>query len=213
VYSGKMQTPAPSQTDRTARLRWALERELRPGESVLWHGWQLGRIEPREFLGYVFAVPWTAFSLAWTGIAAVAVFNAAPDENALGLAAWAFPLFGLPFVAVGAWMLGKPFKPLLERGRVLYVVTAERVLKLSLARTLEVTAVPAARIGMAQRREERDGTGVLQLAVKVGADSDGDRETEHFVIGAVEDVMGAQQAVNAIAAGGRNAAVAAALSS
>lgn len=196
-----------------ARLKLALERELQPGESVLWHGWQLGRIDPRHFLTYVFAIPWTAFSLAWTGIAAVAVASAGPGENELGLVAWAFPLFGVPFIAVGAWMLGRPFVPLLERGRVLYVVTGERVLKLSLARELAVTAVPAARIGMAERREQRDGTGTLQLAVRIGTDSDGDRQTEHFVIGAVDDVMGAQQAVNRIAALGREEPVAGALSS
>jgi hypothetical protein len=208
-----MQSPASPETDRSTRLRQALERELRPGENVLWHGWQLGRLDPRHFLVYVFAVPWTAFALAWTGIAAAAVASAVPGENELGLVAWAFPLFGLPFIAVGAWMLGKPFMPLLERGRVLYVITAERVLKLSLVRTLEVTAVPAARIGMVERREERDGTGMLQLAVKVGTNSDGDRQTEHFVIGAVEDVMGAQQALNSIAVGGRVQSNAAALSS
>ncbi|WP_324075185.1 MAG: hypothetical protein RSE14_00555 [Erythrobacter sp.] len=208
-----MQAPAPLETDRTARLRLALERELRPGESVLWHGWQLARIDPRQFLGYVFAIPWTAFSLAWTGIAVAAVASAGPGENELGLVAWAFPLFGLPFVAVGAWMLGQPFKPLRERGRVLYVITDERVLKLSLARALDVTAVPAARIGMAERREQRDGTGILQLAVKVGIDSDGDRQTEHFVIGAVEDVMGAQEALNRIATVGRDQPVMGALSS
>jgi hypothetical protein len=87
------------------------------------------------------------------------------------------------------------------------------VLKLSLARALDVTAVPAARIGMAERREQRDGTGILQLAVKVGIDSDGDRQTEHFVIGAVEDVMGAQEALNRIATVGRDQPVMGALSS
>lgn len=208
-----MQARAPSETDRTARLRLALERELRPGENVLWHGWQLGQIDPRHFLSYILAIPWTAFALAWTGIAAVAVASAGPGENELGLAAWAFPLFGVPFVAVGAWMLGKPFVPLLERGRVLYVVTGERVLKLRLARELEVTVVSAERIGMAERREQHDGTGMLQLAVRIGTDSDGDRQTEHFVIGAVEDVMGAQQAVNRIAAGAREEPRTAALSS
>jgi hypothetical protein len=64
--------------------------------------------------------------------------------------------------------------------------------------------VPAERIGLAERQEKRDGTGTLSLAVKVGRDSDGDRQTESFLIGLVADVMGAQEAVNRIA--GRSSA-------
>jgi hypothetical protein len=40
---------------------------------------------------------------------------------------------------------------------------------------LTVTTIPADRIGLAERREHRDGTGTLTLAVKIGKDSDGDR--------------------------------------
>lgn len=184
-----------------ARLRAALERELGPDEVVQWHGWQLGRIEPRMFGIYIFAVPWTLFSLAWTGIATTAV--AASGQTGLGLFAWAFPLFGLPFVAVGAWMLSRPFVPLWERGRVLYVVTDKRVLKLSLGRALTIKTVPADRIGLAERREEAHGTGTLSLAVRIGRDSDGDRQTESFEIGPVGDIAGAAAAVGGIAAAGR----------
>ncbi len=184
-----------------ARLRLALERELGPDETVQWHGWQLGRIDPRAFLSYVFAVPWTVFSLAWTGIAAGAV--AASGQTGLGLFAWAFPLFGLPFVAVGGWMLSRPFVPLWERGRVLYVATDRRVLKLCIGRALSIKTVPADRIGLVQRSERTDGTGTLSLAVRIGRDSDGDRQTESFDIGPVADIMGAKEAIDRIAAGAR----------
>lgn len=184
-----------------ARLRAALERELGPDEVVQWHGWQLGRIEPRMFGIYIFAVPWTLFSLAWTGIATTAV--AASEQTGLGLFAWAFPLFGLPFVAVGGWMLSRPFVPLWERGRVLYVVTDKRVLKLSLGRALTIKTVPADRIGLAERREEARGTGTLSLAVRIGRDSDGDRQIESFEIGPVGDIAGAAAAIGGIAAAAR----------
>lgn len=183
------------------RLRGALERELGPDEAVGWHGWQLGRIDPKAFLTYVFAVPWTAFSLAWTGIAAGAVASA--DLDGLSLFAWAFPLFGLPFIAVGAWMLSRPFVPLWERGRVLYVVTDRRVLKLSLGGDLVVKTVPAERIGLAERREQAGGTGSLSLAVRIGRDSDGDKQTETFEIGPVADIVGAAGAIARIAPGAR----------
>ncbi len=187
-----------------ARLRQALERELASNETVQWHGWQLARLDPRTFLIYVFAVPWTVFALMWTGIAAGAV--ASMGNEGPGLIAWGFPLFGLPFIAVGAWMLSRPFVPLWERGRVLYVITDKRVLKLSLGRELVVTAVPADRIGLAERRERPSGTGTLSLAVRIGRDSDGDKQTETFAIGPVDDIIGAQAAVDRIAAGTRPAA-------
>ncbi|NJS14969.1 MAG: hypothetical protein HC788_10590 [Sphingopyxis sp.] len=97
---------AQPDTARMAQLRGALERELGPDEDVLWHGWHLGQIDPRDFMIYVFAVPWTAFSIAWTGIAAMAI--AGSGEDGPGLIGWAFPLFGLPFIAVGLWMLSRP---------------------------------------------------------------------------------------------------------
>ena len=68
-----MTDPTKPENTAMARLRHALERELQAGETVEWHGWQQGRIDPKLFLSYIFAVPWTAFSLAWTGIAAAAV--------------------------------------------------------------------------------------------------------------------------------------------
>lgn len=181
-----------------SRLRLALERELHADEAVLWHGWQLGRLEPRAFAIYLFAIPWTAFALMWTALAAGAMVQS--GEEGPGWIGWAFPLFGLPFVAIGLLMLARPFGPLLERGRVLYVVTDQRVLKLGLVRQLVVETVPADRIGLVQRHEQSDGSGRLQLAVKIGRDSDGDRKVDYFEIGNVGDVMGAQQALDRIAA-------------
>lgn len=181
-----------------SRLRLALERELHGGEAVVWHGWQLARLELRSFGLYVFAIPWTAFSLLWTTMATLAMAHSG-DEGP-GWIGWAFPMFGLPFVGVGLWMLARPFLPLMQKGRVLYVVTDHRVLKLSLWRELEVQTVPAGRIGYTLRHEQRDGTGRLQIAVRVGKDSDGDRQIEFFEIGNVADVIGAQEALNRIAA-------------
>ena len=191
-----------------ARLRQALENELQPGESLVWHGWQLARIDPRSFLIYVFAVPWTAFSLMWTVLASGAI-----GVSGIGLVGIAFPLFGLPFIAIGCWMLARPFVPLWERGRVLYVVTDRRVIKLVSGRALVVKSVIADRLGLAERREQADGTGSLSLAVRIGRDSDGDKQTETFDIGPVADISGASAAIDRIAARGKPEGPAGALSS
>lgn len=194
-----------------ARLRQALERELVAGETVEWHGWQLARVDPKQFLSYVFAIPWTAFSLAWTGIAAAAVASGGAED--VGFVAWAFPLFGVPFVAVGAWMLSRPFVPLWERGRVLYVVTPRRLLKLAIGSDLTIDAVPADRVGPVQRRERPDGSGWLRLAIRIGRDSDGDKQIDYFDIGPVAGVAEAGAAIERLASGLPPAEAAAALSS
>ncbi|MFM7377571.1 MAG: hypothetical protein ACKO1O_05490 [Erythrobacter sp.] len=201
----------PPDSTAMARLRQALERELGPGETVEWHGWQQARVDPKQFLFYVFALPWTAFSLAWTGIATAAVASGGAED--VGFVAWAFPLFGVPFVAVGAWMLSRPFVPLWERGRVLYVVTTRRVLKLAIGSDLTIDTVPADRVGPVQRLERPDGSGWLRLAVRIGRDSDGDKQTEYFDIGRVAEVAGAGTAIERLASGTAPAQAAGALSS
>ena len=175
------------------RLDLALGRELRSGERVVWQGMKLARSEPKGFALYVLAIPWTAFALFWTAIAAAGV-----SEMDGGLLAWGFPLFGTPFILVGLAMLSVPFVPLFQRGRILFAVTDQRVLRLSLGRNLSVKSVPADRIGQIERDESRDGTGSLKLAVRIGRDSDGDAKTEHFDLGRVADVMTAQRAVEAL---------------
>lgn len=77
------------------------------------------------------------------------------------------------------------------------------ILKLSYGRELSIKAAPADRIGLVQRTEGRGATGTLSLAIRIGRDSNGDRQTASFDIGLVADVMGAQAAIDRIAAGAR----------
>ncbi len=55
------------------RLDLALSRELRVGERVQWSGMKLARVEWTHFGIYAFAIPWTAFSLFWTFMAAAGI--------------------------------------------------------------------------------------------------------------------------------------------
>lgn len=182
--------PASRQT----RLELALQRELDGDERVIWKGKQLARVSLKAFAIYLFAVPWTAFALFWTAMASFGV-SAMEDEGPAGWMAWAFPLFGVPFVLVGIAMLSTPFIPLWQRGKVVYAITNRRILRLSLGRSLNVKSVPSERLGLVDRHETRLGHGSLKLAVRVGTDSDGDKRTEHFDLGEVADVMGAHEAI------------------
>lgn len=168
-------------------LSLALSRELQTGERVLWQGRPLKRVDLLSFSLYLFAIPWTAFALFWTAMAFAGVNGS--DDSDLSWFAYAFPLFGLPFIGVGIGMLVSPFLPLFTANKTLFAVTDRRLIKLTLGRTLSSDTVPASRIGLIRRKERPDGSGILSIATRVGTDSDGNRTTESFLIGHVENVM------------------------
>ncbi len=181
---------------RRYRLDLALSQELRDAERIVWRGEELGSLELAPFAIYIFAVPWTAFSLLWTSMAATAVVSGGHGGTEGGILAWAFPLFGTPFIAAGIGMMAVPFAPWWNRGKVVYAITSERVIKVRLGRVLDVETCPKERIGATQRKEHSSGRGRLKLAVAIGRDSDGDPKTEYFVLGPVADIRGAQNALD-----------------
>ena len=173
-------------------LDLALKREMRSAERVLWQGRQLARVSSKGFGLYFFAIPWTAFALFWT---AMAGWGASEMQEDTGFLSWAFPLFGLPFILIGLAMMSAPFLPLFNKGKVAFAVTNQRLIRIRLGRKLDVKSVPARRIGHIERTEGRDGAGTLKIAVSVGTDSDGDRHTEYFELGEVQDVLRAHDEV------------------
>ena len=187
-----MDRMTPPQTLQPDRLALALDRELRRGERVVWEQRQIARVAYPAFAIYLFAIPWTAFALFWTAIASAGA-SSMDDES--GFIIWAFPLFGVPFILIGLAMLGSPFLPLLSKGKVLFAVTNQRIIKLRLGRTINVESVPAERIGMIHRNERPDGSGSLKVAVGIGRDSDGDTRTEYLNIGEVADVLTAHDLI------------------
>ncbi|ALE16050.1 hypothetical protein AMC99_00746 [Altererythrobacter epoxidivorans] len=176
-------------------LDLALRRELRVGERVVWQARPLPRVQKLAFWIYLFAIPWTAFSVFWTVMAAQGI---EASSGPGGWLAWAFPLFGVPFVVVGLGMLLTPFKPLYDRNKILFAVTNERLLEIRLHGSLSVRSVPTSRIGLIERMENRDGSGFLKVAIGVGKDSDGDSTVEHMAIGQVPDVMTAYEKISEI---------------
>ncbi|MFN2099976.1 hypothetical protein [Altererythrobacter sp. MF3-039] len=184
-------TYVPSKTGST-ELFGALERELRDRERILWQGEQIARIAIKGFALYFFAIPWTAFAVFWTAMASLGAREMQDEASWL---AWAFPAFGIPFILVGIGMLGAPFLPALQKGKVLYAVTNQRVLRIKAGRSFSVKSVPARRIGMVERSEKADGSGSLKIAIGIGTDSDGDRTTEYFELGEVENVRSAHDQI------------------
>lgn len=171
------------------QLDLALHDELRESEVVVWSGMKLARIEPKGFGIYLFAIPWTAFALFWTSLAFL--FTRGDD----GVMGWAFPLFGTPFILIGIGMLASPFLPYFQRGRILFAITNQRVLQLSLGSDLTVTSVPASRVGDITRMQSPDGSGSVELTLTASVTSFHGRKIKSMIIGRVDDIRGAYEAV------------------
>ena len=100
---------------------------LLPGEEILWDGQpQLnGRLSAGSAGISVFGIIWLSFSLFWT-IGAFATTRASGTIGILGLL---FPLFGLPFIAIGVFMVF--FLPAKQRAKnqsAYYYVTDKRII-------------------------------------------------------------------------------------
>jgi hypothetical protein len=188
----------------TDPLEMALQRELRRGERVLWRGRPLARVAWRALAIWLFAVPWTAFSLFWT---AMAFAGAQALDDGVGVLGYAFPLFGTPFIVVGLGMLSVPFVPLFTARRTLFAVTDQRLLRIYLGRRLTTKSVEGGRIGEIERSERRDGSGGLKIVIGSHLDSDGDRRIDTFELGEIENVMAVEARVHELAERARRPAL------
>jgi hypothetical protein len=135
---------------------------LSSGEKVIWTG-----MPPRSLLvlhmADLFIVPffvvWTGFACFWE-LSVLAIFL----ENGGNLASPAIimPLFGLPFVGIGFFMLGGRFiGDALVRRRTFYALTDRRVLLVTGLRGQSVTTLPLEKIDNVGLTLHRNGRGTI----------------------------------------------------
>jgi len=147
------------------------------------------------FAIWVFAVPWTAFSLAWTGIALtvyLATFSS-PDMAGARWWAWVMPLFGTPFIAVGAWMLYQPIRLRTEASRTMHALTDRRLLSVTLGQTRTTKSVDLRKLGPVTVKTRANGWGDLSVETGSSIDSDGDRQTDRFQMIGIPEVARLQR--------------------
>jgi hypothetical protein len=157
-------------------LREKADRELESGEQVEWLEMPVPRyFTPAATAGFLFGIPWTAFAIFWTVVAAWGTSKAG-DAGFF----WAFPLFGLPFIAIGFGMLSGPIWAYRKALKTVYVITNRRAITFDGGRTRTIRSYPPEELRNVYRKERKDGTGDIIISRRAWRDSDGDRQSEEL---------------------------------
>lgn len=177
-----MDTGLPPET-----LETALRKELRAGERLLWSGRMIGRVGLAQMAIWLFAIPWTAFALFWTGMAWLMTRGIADDPFGLF-----FPLFGIPFVLIGFGMLASPFLRAISAKYTIFGVTDQRIVRLFLRKSLRTESIEAHQVGAMNRTERGDGSGSIKITVR----SDASGRPTSFTLGPVTEIRAAERAID-----------------
>jgi hypothetical protein len=137
----------------------ALQSELLPGETLLWTGQPSSRvIFHKEDL---FLIP---FSLMWGGFAIFWELGVTGSFGQLRTAPFFFTLWGIPFVVIGQYLIwGRFIYSAWKKRKIVYGLTARRVLILDTAwkRSLQATYID--QIPVIEKTLRSDGIGTLRF--------------------------------------------------
>jgi hypothetical protein len=134
-----------------------IRNELKGHESLLWAG------KPRQGLrltaGDALMIP---FSLMWCGFAVVWEVTAIRAGGP-----FFFVLWGLPFVAVGLYLVfGRFFADAYRRGRTFYGLTGERVLIVTLVRARKVESLGLTGLSQVELTEKAQRRGSIRFGAQ-----------------------------------------------
>ncbi len=149
-------THLPGQTQ---QLPAELQRELSGTERLLWWGRPIAgmRLRGSDAVGIPFSLMWGGFAVFWE---TMAIRSKAP---------FFFKLWGLPFVAVGLYLVaGRFLYDAWRRSRTAYALTNERVILLSGGVRPSVLSLRLATIPSLSLAEGRGGVGTLSFGGGAG---------------------------------------------
>lgn len=138
--------------------------DLLPGERVLWSG------RPNPGLRFVKSNPgnlvggciFTGFALFWTS----AAFAMTWLSDAPPFFRFVFPLFGLPFVAIGlAILFGSTFSVARDAKRTAYAITDKRLITVVEKGSREVNSFNLERLESTDLQEGGDGVGTITFTI------------------------------------------------
>jgi hypothetical protein len=173
----------------SVRLNVALRQELAIGETLLWSAMPDPKRMRVVFWLWLFAVPWLLFALFWEGIAISMTVGGLVQHDA-NFSWWMmiFPMFGLPFVAIGFWLVNKPLIVLADARHQIHALTNRRLITLTMRKDKDLKSVDIAKTGPISRKEKADGWGSITIETGSHRDSDGDQITDRFEFYGIPEV-------------------------
>ncbi len=167
-------------------LNYLESQVLLPGEKVVWKGRPDGTASAKVgIFQFFFGIFFFAFSVFW-------MYMAFSMDGGL------FALFGIPFVAIGFWMVSSPVRQYLHAGKTYYAITDKRVIILTRkGEGYIVNPITAEEMADYQRIDAGNGTGSIRLKTTVRRNSEGTSTTTEVTDGlwGIHDVRGAAEAI------------------
>ncbi len=183
-------------------LHYVQNSVLQPREKLVWKGRPNPLAAASVGLGlFFFGIFFFGFAIFWTaGASAAAWAVRAADGQVFPLFAGVFPLFGVPFLAVGAWMVSGPVRNYLRAARSYYAITDKRILIITAGRGYTVRTIFADKINDYERTDNGDGSGSIRLKKTIINSGRGTRSSVVFADGlwGIADVKGAADAITAL---------------
>jgi hypothetical protein len=136
----------------------AIEQELSPGERLVWSGQPRQGIRLRASDAFLipFSIFWCGFAVFWELGALTAATKAG------GPVAVVFPVFGVPFVLIGLYLVfGRFLVDARTRERTFYGVTTERVIIVSGLFSRRTKSLSLRTLTDVSLTERRDGSGTI----------------------------------------------------
>ncbi len=149
--------PAVQRASIDPAAREQLRPHLKAGEALTWAGFPAkGRFSRGSWFFFAFGIPWTAFVLFWEGGVLM---------SASGITRVVMAVFGLPFVAIGVFMLLAPFKAMRTGRDLVYGATPDRLLIVRTGGTPAVRSYGPADLAEIRTQEDKGGLWDVYFAV------------------------------------------------
>jgi hypothetical protein len=140
-----------------------LESSLESSEHLLWSGAPVTGIRFTMFDWFMipFSILWGGFSIVWE-VLAISIFIDSLQES-FDPFVLIFPIFGIPFVIIGAYMMvGRFIADARARERTFYGITDRNVIIIT-GKEQNIRVLPLTSLQDVMVKERRDGSGTIML--------------------------------------------------
>ncbi|MCE2880991.1 MAG: hypothetical protein LW636_01335 [Planctomycetaceae bacterium] len=187
----------------TPELDAAVRAELRSGEELWYAGMPSPSIAGRSALPIaVFGMFFGGFALFWMGFATWIMWTATPEGDPGNapplLMRIFFPLFGLPFLAVGAGLVSSPWWIARKARRTACCVTSDRAFQLDVGKSVKVRSWGRSEIGEVSKTLHADGSGSVTFAKSQLLNSRGRLRTVTAGFHGIPDARSCEEALLAL---------------